>query len=480
MKVLEKPELHAISKVSAILRSISLPFLFHTVHFDARGGPGLGHLAGAYIQEQTLCKNITELRLDYRQALIGSNGNTRETFRISQADAAFFSGIDNSPMSCLTTLVLHKVTLVDLWVRSIFKSRTLRRLHIHACLCDKFTRSFPSTHINELVLQEPQCGNQEFDALVTFLAPQLEVLEVHDPRFFTDMALPTVFPATCTRLRRYVLRIPKERSVFSISCLHDFLVRTTTIEDLELSMIFPTNAIALPPSALPNLRLYDVTLSAGFPATKFITGPRKRLAILRIRDHFVLSHDLDSVQNFLDVPYGVSELHLDFRQHLIAELLPAQVDQGFPKLERLYLNIRANHLCLLPRDDPGLCRNCTVLDSNLVGVSDFVNRVKARYSIQEDDGDCSRSTRLHKLEKIDVEIEVDSIGTTTPHTLDEWFHGVVEANCPALKEVYLRIWKANDQGIEGNRASLGPRFWARWRVEVDEHWRYKWGFHLST
>lgn len=480
MKVLEKPELHAISKVSAILRSISLPFLFHTVHFDAGDGPGLGHLADAFIQEQTLCKNITELRLAYRQALVKPLGNARAPFRISEADAAFFRGIDSSPISCLTTLVLHNVALVDLWVRSIFKSQTLRRLHIHACSCDKFTRPFPSTHISELVIREPRCDEPEFNALVTFLARQLEVLEVHNPIYFGDIALPAVFPTTCPRLRRYVLRVPKERSGSIVSYLHEFLVRTTTIEDLELGMIFPSNTITLPPSALPNLRLYDVMLSDGFPATKFITGPRKKLATLRIRDHFVLSHDLDSVQSFLDVPYEVSELHLVFRQHLIAELLPAQVDHGLPKLERLYLNIRANHLCLLPRDDPGLCRNCTVLDSNLIGVSEFVNRVKARYPIQEDDDDYSRGTCLHKLEKIDVEIEVDSIGTTTPHALDEWFHCVVEANCPALKEVYLRIWKANDQGIEGNRARLGPRFWARWRVEVDEHWRYKWGFHLRT
>jgi hypothetical protein len=177
----------------------------------------------------------------------------------------------------------------------------------------------------------------------------------------------------------------------------------------------------------------------------------------------------------------VSELHLAFRkQHSIAELLPAQVDRGLPDIERLYLNIRANHLCLLPRGDLGLCRNCTVLDSNLIGVSEFVNRVKARYPIQEDDSDCSRSPCLHKLEKIDVEIDVDSIGTTSPQTLDEWFHCVLAANCPVLKEVYFRVWKANDQGVGENRAELGPRFWARWHVGIEEQWRYKWGFHLST
>ena len=477
MKILEKPELHAISKVSAILRSISLPLLFHTVHFHAKDGPDLRHIADAYIRRQTLCKNITELRLDYRQAIFKSRGSAWGTFRISEVDAAFFSMIDRSPMSCLTTLVLHKVALVDIWVHSIFKSQTLRRLHVHACVCADLRKPFPSTQISELVVQEPQYDDQEFDALVTFLAPQLEVLEVHGLLHFTEASLPTVFPATCRRLRRYVLRATRGRNVFFVRCLNEFLVRTTTIEDLELAVTLPSNPITLPPSALPNLRLFDVHLSGGFPATKYLTGPRKKLGILRIRDSFIL-HNPGSVQNFLDVPYEVAELHLFFRQHQIAGLLPVQADQGIPNIERLYLNIRANHLCLLPRDDPGLCRDCTVLDSNLIGVSEFVKRVKARYPIQEGDGDCSRSTCLHKLEKIDVEIDVDRIGTTTPHTLDEWFHRVVQANCPALKEVYLRVWKANDQGTGEDRAGLGLRCWARWHVEIDEHWRYKWAFHL--
>lgn len=477
MKDLEKPELHAISEVSAILRSISLPFLFHTVCFHASG---LWQLADVYAQEQTLCKNITELRVDYRQVLVKSKGNTEAISRISQADAAIFRRIDRSPMSCLTTLVLHKVTLVDLWVRSIFSSQTLRRLHVHACLCDKLTKPFPSTKINELVIQAPYDNNQEFGALVTFLATQLEILEIHGHLLFTNMSLLTFFPATCPRLRRYVLRLPRKHNEYFISRLHVFLVHTTTIEELELRVVFPSDTITLPPSALPNLREYHVTLGDGLPATKFIAGPRKRLGILSIRDDFVVSHDLDSVQKFLDVPYEVSELRLIFRQHSVAELLPAQMDRGLPDIERLYLNIRANHLCLLPRDDPGLCRNCTVLDSNLIGVSEFVNRVKVSCPIQEDDGDCSRSTCLHKLEKIDVEIDVDSIGTTTAHSLDEWFHCVVAVNCPALREVCLRIWKANDQGIGENRAGLGPRFWARWHLEIEEHWRYKWGFHLRT
>ena len=476
MKVLEKSELHAISKVSAILRSISLPLLFHTVHLHARDGPGLQHLADAYIQEQALCKNITKLRLDYRQAITKAGVSAWGTFKISQADAAFFSGIDGSPMSCLTTLVLHKVALVDLWVHSIFESQTLRRLQVHACLCNTLTKPFPSTQISELVIEELQYSdNQEFDALVTFLAPKLKVLEIHGRLSFTETSLPTVFPTTCPRLRRYVLRVHRARYHFFVRCLTEFLVRTTTIEDLDLGVIFPSDPMTLPPSALPNLRLYDVALSEGFPATKYITGPRKGLGILRIRDDFLL-HNFDNVQNFLDVPYEVSELHLTFRQPKIAKLLPLQVDQGLPNIERLYLNIRANHLCLSPQDDPSLCQYCTVLDYNLIGVSEFVNRVKARYPIQEDDGDCSRSTCLHKLEKIDVEIDVDRIGTTTPHTLDEWFHCTVEANCPALKEVYLRVWKANDQGTRGDRAGLGLRLWARWHREIDEQWRYKWGF----
>ena len=475
MRVLEKPGLHAISKVSAILRSISLPILFHTVHLHARDGPGLRHLADAYIQEQALCKNITELRLDYRQAVPKAGVSAWDTFRISQADAAFFGGIDSNPMSCLTTLVLHQVALVALWIQSILESQTLRRLHVHACVCGELTKPFPSTQISELIIEEPRYDDPEFSALVTFLAPQLEVLEIHGRLIFTETSLPTVFPATCPRLRRYVLRVHRERYHFFIRCLTEFLVRTTTIEDLDLGIIFPSNPMTLPPSALPNLRLYDVALSEGFPATKYITGPRKRLGILRIRDDFLL-HNFDSVENFLDVPYEVSELHLAFRQRQIAGLLPLQVDQGLPNIDRLYLNIRANHLCVYPQDDPSRCRDCTDLDSNLIGVSEFVNRVKARYPIQEDDGDCSRSTCLHKLEKIDVEIDVDRIGTTTPHTLDEWFHSMVEANCPALKEVYLRVWKANDQGTRGDRARLGLRLWARWYIEIEEHWRYKWGF----
>jgi len=474
MKDLENPELHAISKVSAILRNISLPFLFHTVRFSAGGSPALRYLASAYAKKHTLCKNITELRLDYCRAIVSPNGNIRATLRISQADADFFRAIERSATSCLTTLVLRKVDLVDAWIHSIFNSQTLRRLRIHACWCDKLTTPFPSTKISELALEE-QYSNYDFDAFVTFLALQLEVLEIHRP---TNMALPTVFPATCPRLRRYVLRLPKEHNGLLLNRLHIFLDSTTTIEDLELGIAFPLHT--LHPSALPNLRVYDVTLSNGFPATKLITGPRKRLSTLRIRDDFVVSHDLGSIQYFLDVPYEVSELHLAFRQHCISELLPTQVDRGLPEIERLYLNIRANHLCLVPRGDLDLCRNCTVLDSNLIGVSEFVNRVKGPFPIQEDDGDCSGRPCLHKLEKIDVEIDVDSIGTTSPPTLDEWFHNVVAANCPVLKEVYLRVWKANDQGVGEDRDGPAPRFWARWYVGIEGCWRYKWGFHFRT
>jgi len=473
MEYLEKPGVNAISKVSIILRIISLPFLFHTVHLNAKytDTPGLRHLAKAYVHNQALCKHITELRLDYSRIFVNSSRGIRSTVGISQTDADLFREINRSPLSCLTTLVLRDVTLVDVWIHSILNSQTLRRLHLHECWCNEWTMPLPSTKISELVLQNSS-DSLELGMLAVFLAPQLEVLELH------SMSSSTIFPETCTRLRKYVFRLPEERNGYSIGHLREFLIHTTTIEELELGVVLPSYTLPLPPSALPNLRLYDITLSDGMAATKFITGPRRKLGTLHIRDDLLVSHDLHSVQNFLDLPYEVSELRLTFRRHIIEELLPAQMDRGLPDVEALHLNIRANHLCLLPWGDLGLCRNCTVLDSALIDLSEFVDRVKAA-PLQEEDSDCSKSPCLQKLKKIDVDIDMDSIGTTSPHALDEWFRCVVAANCPVLEEVYLRIWKANDRGVEENRAELERRFWARWHLGIDEHWHYKWGFHLG-
>lgn len=478
MKHLANPELHAISKASAILRSISFPFLFHTVRIHVGDSPGLQHLAQAYFNKEAVCKIITELRLDHFQVVENSGWNVD----ISHAVASFFREILRNPISCLTTLVLHEVMIVDTLIHPILKSQTLRRLYFHACWCDKLIKPFPRTKIREFITRDLTHG-EGLEAIVAFLAPQLELLEHYGftagfPP--TNQSMPTLFPTRCPQLKRYVLRLVTEGNEILISRLREFLTYATTIEDLELGIPFPSNTFPLPPSALPNLRVYDITLSTGFPATQFITGPRRKLALLRIRDDFVRSHDLDSVRNFLDFPYEVSELHLTFRQYIITELLPAQLGRGLPDIERLYLNIKANHLCLLPRGDFGLCRNCAVLDSILIGVSEFVNCVKAPYPIQEDENDCSRSPCLHKVKTIDVDIDVDSIGLTSPHALDEWFHGVITVNCPVLKEVYFRIWKANDQGVEEDRAGLGPRFWSRWHVGVDEHWCYKWGFYFGT
>lgn len=478
MKYLDKAEVHAISKVSTIIRSISLPYLFHTVHLYAEDSPGLRDLTAAYVRGRALCKNITELRLDYRQFLRDSDRNLLSTVGvISVTDANLLRRIQHEPMCRLTTLVLHHVTLVDAWFQVIFHAQTLRRLHLDRCWFEKSTTPFPPTNISELVLQH-QHDAHKTDALVLFLAPRLEILEVDD---VWVSALLVTYP----RLRKYVVRIRKELDRVITETLRGFLIRTTTIEHLELGVVLPSSTVPLPARALPRLRMFDVALSDGFAATKLVAGPRAPLGTLRIRDELVRSHDLGSVGRFLDVPYAVCALQLAFRKHNVAELLAAQLDRGLPGVERLSLDIRANHVCLLGQGDLGLCRDCTVLDSVLIGASEFVHHVKAAGAIQiqdgDDDDDCSGRTCLHKLKKIDVDIDVDSIGTTSAQELDAWFRSAVLAACPALEEMHLRIWKANDRGVEEDRARLGRRFWARWCMRIDDgSWRYEWGFYLGV
>lgn len=478
MKYLDRPELHAISKVSTIIRSISLPYLFHTVHLYAKDSPGLRDLTAAFVRRWAVCKNIIELRLDYSQFLRDPDRNLLSTVgSISVTDATLFKRIHREPMCRLTTLVLHHVTLVDAWFQVIFRTQTLRRLHLDRCWFERSTTPFPPTNISELVLQH-QHYIHEIDSLVWFLAPRLEILEV-------DSVWVSALVATYPRLRKYVVRIRKELDRILTETLREFLIRTTTLEHLELGVVLPSSTVPLPARALPRLRVFDVALSDGFAATKFLAGPRAPLGALRIRDDLVRSHDLGSVERFLDIPYAVCALHLAFRKHNVAELLAAQLDRGLPDVERLSLDIRANHVCLLGLGDLGLCRDCTVLDSVLIGASEFVHHVKAAGAIQiqdgDDDDDCSGRTCLHKLKKIDVDIDVDSIGTTSAHELDAWFRSAVLAACPALEEVYLRIWKANDRGVEEDRAVLGRRFWARWCMGIDDgSWRYEWGFYLGV
>jgi hypothetical protein len=476
IKYLGKPELHAISQASAILRNTSLSFLFHTVRFGAKDRTGLRDLADAYAHKRAVCKNIAKLHLDYKQASTTSRGKFWAFIEVRWAVAVIFTGISRSQMPRLTTLVLHETPLFETWVHSILKSQTLRRLHLHACWCSKWTKPFPPTKVSELVIQDVY-HSRDLDALAIFLAPQLEVLEVHGKLFgFTlrNESLLALFPKTCPRLRKYVLRRPNGGKGYLVKHLREFLIRTTTIEDLELGLKFTRATLPLPSSALPNLRLYDVTLWDGFPATRFITGPRRKLCTLRIRDDFVKFHNRATIPHFLHLLYEVSELHLDFPQRYnIAKLFPAQLDGGFPNIENLYLNMRANHLCSLPPDVPDPCPNCSVLGWTLARVSQFINSMKAAYPVQENKHDCSRRLGLHELKTISVDIDVDSCGTS-PWSLETWFHSMVKVNCPVLEEAYFRVWKAN-HGEEENRAGVRPRFWDRWRMGMDGHWCYEYG-----
>ena len=468
IRYLEKPERHAISKASAILRNASLPFLFHTVRFDAKDSTSLRHLAEVYVHKRAVCENITVLHLDYKKAFDNSKRKFWATVGIIWAEAGIFTAIECSQMSRLTTLVLHEVMLVEVWVHCIFKSRTLRRLHLHTCRCDKWTKPFPPTTLSQLVFQDIY-HSQELEVLAIFLAPQLEVLEVYSKDWsdFRPLYKPlrTIFPETCTRLRKYVLRLPIACSRPLTTSLREFLIRTTTIEVLKLCVGFSPDTLPLPSSALPHLRLYDATLSTGFRATKFITGLRK-LGELHIRDDCVLSYDRDSVQDSLNIPYEVSVLHLALH-HRKDKSIPAQLNWRFPNMERLHLNIRAKEFRVLSREYPNVCVDHIVLDSILARVFELVNRVKAVHPTEEDK-DCSRRLGLHKLEKINVDIDVDSIGTT-PDAFEKWLHAVVTAHCPALNEAYFRVWKVTNHGVREVR----PRCWAKWYMGIDGHWYYE-------
>jgi hypothetical protein len=309
--------------------------------------------------------------------------------------------------------------------------------------------------------------------LTGLLTPQLEVLEIHNKKWAAflrvDRPLPIVFPETCPRLRKYVLRLPNVGIRTHISRLREFLIRTPTIKHLELCVLLPSDTSPLPSSALPNLRVYDATLS---PPTMSIISPRK-LDTLHIRDDFTQSYDLDSVH----IPHEVSELHLTLNQHNAA-LLPDWLDRDLPNIESLYLDMRASQSHLRLWGDPKFAAKYTTLDSILIAVSESVRRVKAAYPIQGDDTDYSRRPGLHRLKKIDVDIDVGSIGTT-PHAFEEWFRYVVAENCPVLKEAYFRVWMVNDRRVRENQTGVGPRFWARWRMGIDDHWCYEWGYTLG-
>jgi hypothetical protein len=427
-------------------------------------------LAEVFVHKRAVCKNITELHLDYRKALDNAKGKFWATVGVIWAEAGIYTGIERSRMSRLTTLVLREVMLVEVWMHSILKCRTLRRLHLHTCWCDKWTKPFPPPTVSELVLQDIY-HSPELEALATFLAPRLEVLEVHSkdwPGFpLTEKPLPTVFPETCPQLRKYVLRLPISSSRPFISSLREFLIRTTTIEVLELCVGFCSDTVPLPSSALPDLRLYDATLSPGFLATNFITGPR-RLAVLRIRDDFVRSNDFHSIRNALHFPYQVSELHLTL-QHSNAVFPPTVLDWSLPNIESLHFNMRAKQSRMPSRNNLDSCTDYTTLYAILNGLSTFVKCVKAAHPIQEADKDCSRKLGFQKLKKIDVDIDVDSTAGTTPSAFEKWFHDVVAATCPALKGAYFTIWKVDSQG----QREAGPKFWARWCMGSDDRWCYE-------
>ena len=352
---------------------------------------------------------------------------------------------------------------MEVWIECILKSQTLRRLHLDACVCHQWPKPFPSTKVSEIAIQDAQYS-RELEALVIFLAPQLEILEVHS----TDLALPekllpTVFPETCPRLRKYVLRLPSSGGGSLVAPLREFLIRTITIEDLELSMVFSSDTLPLPSSALPNLRLYDTTLSTGLPAIQFITGPRK-LSILRLRDDFVPLDHLDSVRGVLQVPYDVASLHLALHQHKAVRLL-AMSNRDIWDIEKLHRDMKSNQPDVL---DVNAYSNHPPLTSILIWVSRFVTGVKP---VCPDDTDHSRRSSSHGLKKIYVDIDVDSI-ETTPHEFEKWFHCMVATKCSALKEAYFKVWKVNNQGARGAE----PTLWARWRMGTDKHWCYEGGY----
>ena len=397
------------------------------------------------------------------------------------AEALIYKAIKHSLMSRLTTLVLHWLTLAEPWVHCVLKCRTLRRLHLHTCWCEKLKKPFPPTTVREFVIQDTDYS-PEIEALSTFLAPQLRILEVRNKHRrglpFGGEPLLAVFPETCPQLQKYLLQLPISDSSFFITSLREFLIRTPTIEILELCVHFDPGTIPLPSSALPNLRHYDTTLSTGSLATHFINGPR-RLAVLHVHDGFILPNDLRSLRNSLHVPYEVSTLHLTLhnRNSLFA---PTQLDLDFPNIESLYLNIKVYRSHKLSRHDPIVCNgqtaddsdgcNCqTALEAVLSAASEFVICMKTANPVQVDDDDCSRRLGFHKLTKVNVDIDLDSSFETTPPAFEKWFHDAVTENCPALKGAYFRVWKMDAR----ERREAVPTYWAKWRMGIDDHWYYE-------
>ena len=408
--------------------------------------------------------------MDYKKALDNAKGKFWATLGVIWAEAAIFSGIEFSLISRLTTLVLHEVTLTEHWVHSVLKCRTLRRLHLHACWCEKLKKPFPPATVREFVIQDIYHSPQ-IEALATFLAPQLRVLEVRSKDFLgfplAVKPMPSVFPETCPRLRKYILRLPISSSRPFIVSLREFLIRTPTIETLELCVGFNPDTMPLPSSALPNLRHYDATLSTGFLATHFINGPRK-LAVLRIRDDFIRPYDRRSLHNSLNIPYEVSALQLTLHRRN-SFLTPTHLDRGLPNIDSLYLNMRVYQYHVLSRSNPNLCNGQTALESVLSAASEFAKCIKTANPGQVGDDDCSKRLGFHKLKKVNVDIDLDSGIETIPPDFEKWFQDTVTENCTSLKGAYLRVWKINSKG----RREAPPTYWAKWRIGNDDHWYYE-------
>jgi hypothetical protein len=88
------------------------------------------------LAKRAVCKNIAELDLDHRQAIDSSVGGSLANSRSMWAGVSVFIGIECGVMTRLTTLVPREVMLEKIWIYSIFKSHTFRRLHLHTCWWD--------------------------------------------------------------------------------------------------------------------------------------------------------------------------------------------------------------------------------------------------------------------------------------------------------------------------------------------------------
>jgi hypothetical protein len=157
----------------------------------------------------------------------------------------------------------------------------------------------------------------------------------------------------------------------------------------------------------------------------------------------------------------VSELGLVFSSAKQNQLLTAKWTGAF----RTYLNIRANHLCLLPRGDPGLLPelHCPRLQPYIVRVSEFVHRVKAPYPIEEDDGRLFKKYVFYmhwrrSVWRSNVEIERghhwDNYRSHTRRMVPLGGNRKLSSTEGTVRE-----------DLEGKlsrcRAGLGPRVWAR-------------------